>query len=127
MSDVGSIVGRAHAPWAPPTTLPEPGRPPGWTREALCAYDPDPDLWFTSDPELMAVAKAICSYCPVRDACEQMGVDEDYGVWGGEEHRPPVENPCEAGLHEKTRESVVPMLVGDEVRFGCRDCMEGVA
>ena len=45
----------------------------------------DPEMWFSHDAEEIAHAKAICSRCPMRDACLQAALDfgDKEGVWGG--------------------------------------------
>lgn len=51
--------------------------------EGSCA-DPsaDPEAWF--DPELRALAKAICACCPVAAKCADWGRrNATHGVWGG--------------------------------------------
>ncbi len=46
----------------------------------------DADLWFADDPRDLEQAKALCSSCPLKDACLQAAIDraEPWGVWGGE-------------------------------------------
>lgn len=63
-----------------------------WREQALCAGDARPDDWhpgqvFTASNELAA---AICTYCPVREACLAFAIDAPryggiayYGIWGG--------------------------------------------
>ncbi len=41
------------------------------------------DLWFSEDPDDIELAVSICSLCPARAACAEMGEGEAYGVWGG--------------------------------------------
>jgi hypothetical protein len=43
----------------------------------------DPDKWFSEAPALIAEAKAECQKCPVRNECEELGMYEENGVWGG--------------------------------------------
>jgi hypothetical protein len=31
----------------------------------------------------VAVAKRVCVGCPITAACLELGMDEEYGVWGG--------------------------------------------
>lgn len=64
-----------------------------WTTYAKCR-DVDPEVMFPSDkhPGQIARAKAVCSGCPVMDACAKSAQDngDRYGVWAGmtvEEHR----------------------------------------
>ncbi len=52
----------------------------------------DVDVFFSppTEPEPIraereAIAKKVCSTCPVRDAClrHALAIDEAYGIWGG--------------------------------------------
>lgn len=43
----------------------------------------DPEAWFRTDSASIAAAKAECRRCPIRSACEALGADEPYGVFGG--------------------------------------------
>lgn len=57
-------------------------------RKARCA-DPRASLthlFFSEDLIELARARAICSLCPVREACREQAIArrEPYGVWGGE-------------------------------------------
>lgn len=74
-----------------------------WMADALCAGDPEPDLWFggkeqpgeTSSKAMKRImaaharAKALCADCPVSQACfdRAMGNEQDgrehYGIYGG--------------------------------------------
>ncbi|WP_299571314.1 WhiB family transcriptional regulator [uncultured Williamsia sp.] len=46
----------------------------------------DPDLWFAESPADLERAKALCSECPLRQACLAAALEraEPWGVWGGE-------------------------------------------
>jgi len=63
------------------------GRPGTWAGLAACRDRPDVNFF----PELdrkrarreVANARAVCSACPVRQACAQAGLYERFGVWGG--------------------------------------------
>lgn len=54
---------------------------------AACRHRPDVNFF----PELdrkrarreIAMAKAVCAVCPVRNACAKAGLNEVFGVWGG--------------------------------------------
>jgi Transcription factor WhiB len=50
---------------------------------ALCAGDPDPDLWFRAEDEDEAVA--ACRWCPVIDQCRAWALEAGVrdGIWGG--------------------------------------------
>ena len=45
----------------------------------------EPDLWFSTDPDGIEYAKAICARCPVREACLAAAIElgEREGIWGG--------------------------------------------
>jgi WhiB family transcriptional regulator, redox-sensing transcriptional regulator len=43
----------------------------------------DPELWFSSDPDDVMNAKALCHTCPFIVDCQELGVNERHGVWGG--------------------------------------------
>lgn len=45
-----------------------------------------PDLWFAERPEDVEAAKALCTPCPLREACLAGALDrrEPWGVWGGQ-------------------------------------------
>ena len=55
-------------------------------RSALPCRNGDADLWFAESPAELEQAKALCTGCPVRDACLAGALDrgEPWGVWGGE-------------------------------------------
>ncbi len=42
-------------------------------------------LFFAEDdePAAQAEAKAMCKECPVRSECLEIGVSEQFGIWGG--------------------------------------------
>jgi WhiB family redox-sensing transcriptional regulator len=46
----------------------------------------DPDLWFAESPADLEQAKALCTECPLRQACLAAALEraEPWGVWGGE-------------------------------------------
>jgi WhiB family transcriptional regulator, redox-sensing transcriptional regulator len=64
--------------------LPTLATPASWQDEAACA-DADADLFFAADEERQREALALCSGCPVRDACLEhaLATGEQYGIWGG--------------------------------------------
>ena len=55
---------------------------------AICATHPDPELWFPTpkDQQVTDIAVAICTDCPVRNACLAYALehDIDHGIWGGQ-------------------------------------------
>ncbi len=58
-----------------------------WRRDAAC-HDVETGVFFP-EPEaeapMVAVAKAICAACPVREACLNFAMTsrQDDGIWGG--------------------------------------------
>ena len=44
-----------------------------------------PDFWFSENAEDVAQAKEACGFCPVRSQCAELGQDEEFGVWGGQD------------------------------------------
>jgi WhiB family redox-sensing transcriptional regulator len=56
-----------------------------WRDEAACSGAPDPDVWFSAQPDEQAAALAVCDFCPVWEACLHaaltLGTPE--GIWGG--------------------------------------------
>lgn len=94
------------------SVAPDPGGKPGDRRmvwiagagpvggEIPCQRpDADPDAWYPisdkadatqADPSpeqaerLEALAAALCAGCPLRKECLAAGLDEPYGIWGGE-------------------------------------------
>ena len=60
-----------------------------WRHEAACR-DKDPDIFFPLGSGAgasldMAMARAVCSHCPVVQTCLDWAIDTDQleGVWGG--------------------------------------------
>jgi WhiB family transcriptional regulator, redox-sensing transcriptional regulator len=55
-----------------------------WRALALCAGT-DPAAFYSETPKAIAVAKAVCEECPVRDECREHAIEthEPFGVWGG--------------------------------------------
>lgn len=58
--------------------------PKEWESLAQCLLV-EPDLLFPEETELDRVlyAKKICSNCPVKGFCLELGWYEPYGIWGG--------------------------------------------
>jgi WhiB family redox-sensing transcriptional regulator len=59
-----------------------------WTTAAACRGRPD--LFYEPLGEIYphkrrreADAKEVCRSCPVRKACLEEGMNEEYGIWGG--------------------------------------------
>lgn len=90
-------VGKASANPARPDRY---GR---WRELAACRHG-DPELFFPlseSGPSLdqVAMAKAICTGCPVRLKCLAfaLGTGQEHGMWGGmseQERRQPARKAC---------------------------------
>lgn len=55
-----------------------------WVYEAACRGIPV-ETFFSTEPEDVDRAKAVCEGCPVRDACLHFAVNREewHGVWGG--------------------------------------------
>ena len=66
--------------------------------DGLCASDPEPDDWHSTEHEHVERAKRICSKCCIRVDCLDYSIrnDERFGVWGGMDHD-------ERGFFHKTR------------------------
>jgi WhiB family redox-sensing transcriptional regulator len=74
----------------------------------LCQYEP-PDSWF--DPKRIQVSLAICTNCPVRQACGQSALDrgEAYGIWGGVK-LPGISDLAELAVARQELQQVVARL-----------------
>ena len=57
-----------------------------YDHRALPCHGADPDLWFAESPADVEAAKAICTPCPLREACLAGALEraEPWGVWGGQ-------------------------------------------
>lgn len=66
-----------------PVVTPQP-----WVTQGACQGH-DPDLFFPTQGESVAQAKAICGDCPVREACLEYALEngEKFGIWGGTSER----------------------------------------
>lgn len=53
---------------------------------ALPCHNSNPELFFSDDREEIAIAKSLCSACPMRVECltGALSRQEPCGVWGGE-------------------------------------------
>lgn len=60
--------------------------PPALVPAALPCRIHDPELFFAESPSDVELAKALCSDCPLRQACLAGATArrEPWGVWGGE-------------------------------------------
>lgn len=57
---------------------------PSWMKEGLCYEDKElQKLFFSNLKRHVLQVKMICRGCPVRATCEEYGMDEPYGTWGG--------------------------------------------
>lgn len=58
---------------------------PSWQTSALCRTELDPEAWFSDNPVLVGMAKAVCGRCPVSARCGAEAIDrgEEWGVFGG--------------------------------------------
>lgn len=59
---------------------------PEWFERRAC-INMDPNVFFPNNlatiEEDRAIAKRVCSNCPVKEECKIRGWNEEYGVWGG--------------------------------------------
>ena len=51
-------------------------------RKPNCNPD-NADLFFLDIPDAIEEAKAICRTCPIQIECLELGLREQYGIWGG--------------------------------------------
>lgn len=70
-----------------------------WRNKASCRQLAVPVNFFPepTDAEAVEAAKAVCSSCPVRQACRELGSSftDSVGVWGGELFELPEEESNE--------------------------------
>ncbi len=61
-----------------------PPAPAAWRAEANC-QEADVELFFAPDEASQHEALALCSACPVREACLDHALThrEPFGIWGG--------------------------------------------
>jgi hypothetical protein len=59
-----------------------------WRADAACA-DVDPEAMFPQRGDSIAAIRALCDVCPAQIECQEAGLRERHGVWGGvaERHR----------------------------------------
>lgn len=66
--------------------MPQP--PDDWRKQAACRHH-DPELFFPpekgGDPRIWDAPRAVCTPCPVKEACLRaaLDADEDHGMFGG--------------------------------------------
>lgn len=53
-----------------------------WRAKAACA-GMDPSLFYPEDSVGVSEARLVCSTCPVRRPCLDVGMGEEWGTWGG--------------------------------------------
>jgi WhiB family transcriptional regulator, redox-sensing transcriptional regulator len=82
-------------PTTSPAVVPSPQKEPAMQ---LTVFEPttvlddlpcrsvDPELFFAESPADVELAKAVCTDCPIREACLKGALErkEPWGVWGGE-------------------------------------------
>ena len=61
-------------------------RRPSWQASAACR-GMGTDIFFLERGSNANEAKAVCGGCPVRKACADSGLMDDFGVWGGQSQR----------------------------------------
>ena len=62
---------------------------PPWMEHAACK-GMDPELFFPergTSPDEYAEIRAVCTSCPVREACLDYGMLEKFGFYGGKSER----------------------------------------
>jgi WhiB family redox-sensing transcriptional regulator len=61
-------------------------RPQSAREESLPCLIEDPELWFAESPADVEAAKALCTRCPLQEACLAGALErrEPWGVWGGQ-------------------------------------------
>ena len=91
----GGIVSAARAGWLPTVLLDALDARQRLDNALLAAADngvlppcsDDPEQWFASDPDRIAIAVAGCARCPVLAQCRDYAADDTvtaaYGVWAG--------------------------------------------
>ena len=100
-----------------------------WVQDAACLAHDEPDLWFATRSDAVAVrrAKETCMACPVRVTCLNYALthDELFGVWGGldedrrERLRRSLRIPRPHGTHARYQQHLKD---GEEP---CGDCRRG--
>ena len=53
-----------------------------WRQSAACA-DYDPENWYPDERTDKTFARIVCQECPVRTACLEDGLEDEWGMWGG--------------------------------------------
>ena len=102
MTETAKVETRSHTP---STTAVHPGPAAGGAETErkestmqLTVFEPvaladdlpcrstDPELFFAESPADVEFAKAVCTECPIREACLSGALErkEPWGVWGGE-------------------------------------------
>lgn len=77
------------------------------TLEVKVPCQDDPDGWFSESPSMIALSKALCQECPIKDKCLTRALEnqENFGIWGGEDfnRRSYAKSTklCRKGLHPK--------------------------
>lgn len=59
-----------------------------WMEESLCRFESE-EIFFPSNGAGVEVAKRICAFCVVKEACLEYALENriEHGVWGGESER----------------------------------------
>ncbi len=76
-----------------------------------CVGSAEPDLWHSDNTKDRALAKQICSSCPVREACLKFALENniEYGIYGGETARARVALRRALGLVAPRAERASPV------------------
>lgn len=89
--------------------------------EWRCAGHPEPEVFQPTDPDTLAEAKAVCSGCPARLVCLNLGLDrKEWGVWGGVllEGGKRLAEPRKAGRPKKQPQRDAATTTEDAVALG---------
>lgn len=57
-----------------------------WKLDAECR-GLDPNMFYPERGGSTSEAKAVCARCPVQEQCNEAGMYEDFGIWGGKSAR----------------------------------------
>lgn len=58
-------------------------QPADWQADAACKGLPT-EWWYPERGDVTPKAKAICNDCPVQTECREYAIDEQHGIWAGQ-------------------------------------------
>lgn len=93
-----------------------------WKDESQCSLPYNQqyvDYFFSEEPEEIAVAKELCSICPVRKECLQTALNnkEVWGIWGGRDEveiRNTLSLNSDSQEVRRLREGIAPICLNCE-------------